>query len=105
MTTLGTIKPKLIAKIIVTAFMPSENVADRSSRVVFDPLVRITRPLVILKRKTPGIIDTTAAKPIAANGMCQRRATGVRTSPTTRHATNAPIAAPKPMASVHHLNA
>src|SRR5262245_24453058 len=105
MTTFGTIKPKLIAKMIVTAVMASEIVAARSSRVVFEPLVSSTSPLVILKRKTPGIIDTTAAKPMAANGMCQRRATGVRISPTTRHATNAPIAAPKPMDIVDHLRA
>ena len=57
MTTFGTIRPKPIAKMIVTAVMPSEIVAARSSRVVFEPLVSSTRPLVILKRKTPGIID------------------------------------------------
>src|SRR5438552_981026 len=105
MTTFGTIRPKLIAKMIVTAVMPSETVAARSSRVVFEPLVSSSRPLAILKRKAPGIIDTTAAKPMAANGMCQRRATGVRISPTTRHATNAPVAAPQPTVSVHHLRA
>jgi hypothetical protein len=30
-----------------------------------------------LNRNTPGIIDTTEAKPIAANGMCERCAIGV----------------------------
>ena len=45
---------------------------------------------------TPGIIDTTEAKPMAANGMCVRRETGVRISPTTAQATKAPVATPKP---------
>src|SRR5689334_10339419 len=105
MTTFGTMRPKLIARMIVIAVIPSAIVAARSSRVVFELLVSKTRPLAILKRKTPGIIDTTEAKPMAANGMCQRRATGVRISPTTRQATKTPVAAPKPTASVHHLTA
>jgi hypothetical protein len=66
MTTFGTMRPKLIARMIVVAVMPSAIVAPKSSRVVFELLVSNRRPLVILKRKTPGIIDTTAAKPTAA---------------------------------------
>ncbi len=67
MTNFGAIRPTLIATMIVTAVMPSEIVAARSSSVVFEPLVGSSRPLAILKRKAPGIIDTTAAKPMAAN--------------------------------------
>jgi hypothetical protein len=63
-------------------------------------------PLAILNRKTPGIIDTTETKPMAANGMCDRRETGVRISPTMRQATKAPVAALEPStASDHHLRA
>ena len=69
MTTFGTVRPKLIANMIVMAVMPSAIVAARSSRVVFELLESSSRPLVILKRKTPGIIDTTEAKPMAANGI------------------------------------
>jgi hypothetical protein len=53
-------------------------------------------PAAILKRKAPGIIDTTEAKPTAANGICHRRATGVRINPTVRQATIAPPATPTP---------
>ncbi len=43
---------------------------------------------------------------MAAKGMCQRRATGVRIRPTTRQATPAPIAALPPNAAIAtHLNA
>ena len=56
--------------------------------------------------KTPGIIETTEAKPIAAKGMCQRRETGVIITPTTRHATNAPVTALAPNAvRANHLKA
>jgi len=44
----------------------------------------------------PGIIDTTEAKPMAANGMCQRRETGARIRPTVKQATKAPVAALDP---------
>ena len=105
MTIFGMMRPKLIAKMTVMAVMPSAIVAAKSSGVVFELLVSSSKPLVILNIKTPGSIDTTAAKPMAANGICQRRATGLRISPTTRQATNAPVAARKPPASVHHLSA
>jgi hypothetical protein len=56
--------------------------------------------------KTPGIIETTEAKPMAAKGIFQRRETGARITPTTRHATNAPIAALAPNdVSATHLRA
>jgi hypothetical protein len=56
--------------------------------------------------KTPGIIETTEAKPIAAKGICHRRETGVMITPTMRHATNAPVAALAPSAlSATHLRA
>src|SRR5262249_60410936 len=56
--------------------------------------------------KTPGIMETTEAKPTAAKGICQRRDTGVMTTPTAKHATNAPIGAPAPnVVSFNHLMA
>src|SRR5215469_18072177 len=93
MTNIGTISPKLIAKIMRMAVEPSANVAPMSSHVLWELLVSCTRPLAILNMKTPGIIETTEAKPIAAKGMRQRRDTGVRITPTIRHATNAAVAA------------
>ena len=93
MTNLGTISPRLMAKTIVTAVMPSAIVALTRSNVVCAPLASCRRPLAALKTYTPGSIDTTEAKPMAANGMCQWRATGVMISPTARQATKAPIAA------------
>ena len=106
MINFGTMSPKLIAKIMRTAIQPSENVAPMSSHVLCESLVSCTRPLAILNNKTPGIIETTEAKPIAAKGMCQRRATGVRTTPITRQATNAPTGALASNAvTVTHLRA
>ena len=69
MAIFGTMTPKLIAKMIVTAVMPSAFVAPKSSNVVCALLASCRRPLAILNRKTPGIIDTTDAKPMAANGI------------------------------------
>ena len=69
MAIFGTMRPKLIAKMIVIAVMPSAIVAPTSSKVVFKLLVSCRRPLAIQNRKTPGIIDTTEAKPMAANGI------------------------------------
>ena len=95
-----------IAKMITMAVMPSAMVALMSSKVVCEPTTSCTRPLAILNRKTPGIIDTTAAKPMAVNGMCDRRATGVRISPTIRQATKAPDAALRPSSvSANHRSA
>ena len=65
-------RPKLIAKVMIMAVMPSAIVALIRSNVVCEPLAICRRPLAILNRNTPGIIDTTEAKPIAANGMCER---------------------------------
>ena len=87
--------------------MPSAIVALSSSSVVCEPSGKSAGGRSPSGTgKTPGIIDTTEAKPMAANGMCRRRATGVRISPTTRQATNAPVAAPNPStASATHLKA
>src|SRR5258707_1029083 len=82
------------------AVMPSVMVAPMTSNVVVARSASCTRPLAILNKKTPGSIDTTAAKPMAANGMWRRRATGVSISPTTRHATKAPVAAPEPSSAI-----
>ena len=69
MTILGTMTPKLIARMIVKAIMPSATVALKSGKVVSALSASCKRPLDILKRKTPGIRETTEAKPMAANGM------------------------------------
>ena len=69
MTSLGTITPKVIARMIVKAIMPSATVAPKSCKLAFALLASSRRPLDILKRKTPGIIETTEAKPMAANGI------------------------------------
>ena len=69
MAIFGTMTPKLIARMIVTAVIPSAIVAPKSSKVVCALLASCRRPLAILNRKMPGIIDTTEAKPMAANGI------------------------------------
>ena len=69
MAIFGIMRPKLIAKMMVVAVTPSAMVAPMSSNVVCEPLASCTSPLAILNRKTPGIIETTEAKPMAANGM------------------------------------
>ena len=68
---------------MVAAVKPSAIVNLSSSNVVRDPSASCTSPLAILNRNTPGIIDTTEANPMAANGICVRRETGVRITPTT----------------------
>ena len=106
MINFGTISPKLIAKIMRMATEPSASVAPMSSHVLCELLVNCTRPLAILNMKTPGIIETTEAKPMAAKGMLHRRETGVMIKPTMRQATNAPVAALAPSAvSATHLRA
>ena len=92
----GVISPKLIAKVTTIAVMPSAIVALIRSNEVCEPPAICRRPLAILNKNTPGIIDTTEAKPIAANGMCARCATGVSINPTVRQAMKAPVAAPAP---------
>src|SRR5262249_50100385 len=106
MINFGMMSPKLIAKIMRTAVEPSARVAPISSHVLCELLLSCKSPLAILNMKTPGIIETTEAKPMAAKGMCHRREAGVRITPTLRHATNAPIGALAPRAlSVPHLSA
>ena len=58
MTILGIMSPKLIARMIVKALMPSATVAPKSGKVAFALLASCRRPLDILKRKTPGSSDT-----------------------------------------------
>ena len=65
----GTTMPKLIASATVTAVIPSAIVAPKRSKVVFELFASCWRPLAILNKKTPGIIETTEAKPMAANGI------------------------------------
>src|SRR5712691_12968989 len=63
MASFGTMRPKLIARTMIMAVMPSAIVALISSTVVCAPPAICTRPLAILNSRTPGIIDTTEAKP------------------------------------------
>ena len=106
MINFGTMRPKLIAKIMRIAFEPSASVAPLRFPVPDELLASWITPLAILNMKTPGIIVTTEAKPTAAKGMCQRRDTCAMMTPTKRHAIKAPIAEPAPSAkSAVHLNA
>ena len=81
---------------IIAAVRPSKIVARTKSKVVCESLAICKSPLAILNKKTPGIIDTTDAKPMAAKGMCVCRETGVRSNPTTTQATKAPAATLRP---------
>ena len=81
MTNFGTMRPKLIAKMIRMAVEPSAIVAPMSSHVLCEPSASCTSPLAILNKKTPGIIDTTEAKPMAGRLLIQD---GKRTSATCR---------------------
>src|SRR5581483_6796680 len=79
---------------------------DPMSSHVRELFVSCTRPLAILNMNTPGIIETTELKPIAAKGIREWRDTGVRITPVTRHAINVPVAALSPNAvSANHLRA
>ena len=70
-TSFGTMRPKVTARMIIVAVMPLATVAPNSSTVACEPLPAIcTKPLASLNRYTPGIIDTTEAKPMAAKGVC-----------------------------------
>ncbi len=89
-------RPKLIAKMMIEAVIPAEIVPCISDSVGGAPSAICTSPLIILNRYTPGIIDTTEAKPIAPNGTCERRETGASISPTTIQAISAPTATPQP---------
>src|SRR5690348_17675027 len=81
---------------IVAAVIPSNMVARTASKVVCGSLAICHSPLAILNMKTPGIIDTTDANPMAAKGMCLRREIGVRINATAMQAINAPAATPRP---------
>src|SRR5580698_5381292 len=106
MMILGATSPILIAKITVTAVTPSAIVAWIRGKVASERPASRTKPLAILKKNTPGIIDTTDANPIAAKGMWYRRAIGVRINPTKAQATIAPLATPAlAQVRVHHLTA
>src|SRR5215813_3865682 len=65
----GMMRPKLIAKMTLIAVTPLAIVSSRIDELVFELLANWTSPLAILNRKTPGINDTTEAKPMAANGI------------------------------------
>src|SRR5262249_19297065 len=100
---LGTMRPKLMASMIEKAVAPSALVALQGASAS-GPLTMCRSPLTMRNKKTPGIIETTAANPMAAKGICHRRATGVRTKPTKKHATKAPTAALAPSSEMlHHL--
>lgn len=69
MANFGRMRPNPIARMIVTAVIAFATVAPDSSEGAFESWASCVRPLAILNRKTPGIIDTTEAKPMAANGI------------------------------------
>src|SRR5882724_11255406 len=52
-----------------------------------------TRALAVWNKKKPGIIETTAEKPSAANGRWRRLATGVTMTLTRMQAMKTPVAA------------
>src|SRR5215831_1288243 len=106
MINFGTISPKLIAKIMRMATEPSASVAPISSHVLCELLVNCTRPLAILNMKTPGIIETTEAKPMAAKGMLHRRETGVMIKPNDEAGDKCTRCCARPSAvSATHLRA
>src|SRR4029434_9007907 len=89
---LGTIRPKVIARIIRKAVVPSAIVWTSSSGDALPArALRLTKPPAIRNRNTPGSRDTTEAKAKAANGSRSRSAIGETMVPTTRHATSAPV--------------
>lgn len=76
MTSFGKIRPTLIARVTTMTVAPSAMVPLMSPSVAREPWTICSRPEANLRRKLPGSIETTEAKPIAANGMRKRRATG-----------------------------
>jgi hypothetical protein len=88
----GAIKPKAIARKISAAVIPSVTVLRSKSGDALPPgAIRSTSPPAIRNRNTPGISDTTEAKPNAANGSRSRSAIGVTRALTTEQATSAPV--------------
>src|SRR5262249_33761487 len=60
-TIFGTISPRLIPRMMRMAVELSANVAVMSSSDLLELSASCTRPLAILNRNTPGIMDTTEA--------------------------------------------
>jgi len=58
-----------MAKMIVAAVTASATVPPNTGKVTFELLESCNIPLENLNKKTPGINDTTEAKPMAANGI------------------------------------
>ena len=70
MANFGTMGPNPIARTNVTAVIAFATVAPpHTFEGACESWASCIRPLAILNRKTPGIIDTTEAKPMAANGI------------------------------------
>lgn len=59
-----------------------------------------TTALAAWNSKKPGIIETTAEKPSAANGRCRRSTTGVTMMLTRRQPTSAPVATLAPASEI-----
>jgi len=74
----GRIRPKVIARMIRMAVVPSAITPKSKSGDAFPPsAIRPTNPPAIRNRNTPGIRDTTEAKAEAAKDSRSRSAIGV----------------------------
>lgn len=60
----------------------------------------LMRALAAWNRKSPGIIETTAENPSAANGRCRRSAAGVMMMPARKQAPSAPVATCAPASEI-----
>src|SRR5438309_7665427 len=99
----GAIRPQPIATRMRIAVAPSPATMGTSVGDAVSPSCAIwTMPAVTLKRNTPGMNETTAAKPSAAYGSRRRLATGVTITPTKRQARNAAEAAVAPSEIADH---
>jgi len=96
----GTMRPRLIARIIMSAVIPFETISLSRAGVSVGPPPICTRPTSRSEDVDPGINDTTEAKPIAANGMWRRCDSRRENCPPTKHATRAPVATPIPRTEI-----
>ena len=102
-TSFGAIRPQPIATRMRTAVTPSPATMGTSVGGALSPSCATwTRPAIILKRNTPGMNATTAAKLSAAYGSRRRLPTGVMIIPTKRQARNAAAAAVAPSEIADH---
>lgn len=87
---MGMIRPRAMAVTTNAAVAASDIVTATSSGVV--DAGSCASPLSVRNTYTPGTSATTAAKPMAANGIRSLCETGASTAPTSRQARNAELA-------------